>query len=158
VCGNLPQSDGHPSSLFNHSYTDGQAPSMAVIQTARLLQPQSNRQANSSVEQTPCNKLRQYLYTTVRNLVASTPTQVLASQCSQLQLLLQLAHTQPSSNRIKCRPPAGSSISQHQQIRPVSITAPASLGAPPSEGVRHGSGPTCEGSNSTHRRQSTLPA
>jgi hypothetical protein len=58
--------------------------SITVIQTARLLQSQSNRQANSSVGQT-CSKRRQYLYTTVRDLVASTPTQALANQRPQIQ-------------------------------------------------------------------------
>jgi hypothetical protein len=35
---------------------------------------------------------------------------------------------------------------------------PSSLAAPPSARVRHGSSPTCKGSNSTHCRPSTLPA
>jgi hypothetical protein len=97
---------------FDLGPTDGQTPSLA----------QSYRQANSLVDQTPCSKRRQYLYTTVRDLTACTATQTLANQCPQLQLRLQLARTQPSGNGIKCGPPAGSSISQHQQIRPISTT------------------------------------
>jgi hypothetical protein len=42
-------------------------------------------------------------------------------------------------------------------VRPVSAVPSSSLAAPLSVGVRHGSSPTCEGSNSTHHRQSTPP-
>jgi hypothetical protein len=103
-----------------------------------------------SVEQTPRSERRQYLYTAVRDLVACTPTQALANQRPQLQLRLQLARTQPSCNGIKMR-----ASNRLASVRSVSaIPSAASLSAR----VRHGSSPTSEGSNSTHHRQSTLPA
>jgi hypothetical protein len=127
-----------------HSHTDGQTPSATV------------REANSSVEQAPRSERRQHLYTAVCDLDSCTSTQALANQRPQLQLRLQLARTQPSSNGIKCGPPSVSqSVSRSDRSVP---PAPASLAAPPSARVRHGSSPTCKGSNSTHRRQSTLPA
>jgi hypothetical protein len=77
-----------------------------------------------------------------------TPTQVLANQRPQLQLRLQLARTQPSGNWIKML----------ASNRLALVSVPSSLAAPLSARVRHGSSPTCEGSNSRHRRPSTLPA
>jgi hypothetical protein len=132
----------------SHSQTDNQTPS--VTQSYRQPNTFGHSQADSqtpSVEQTTCSKHRQYLYTAACGLAARTPTQALANQHPQLQLRLQLARTQPSGNGIKMR----------ASNRPASVPAvPSSLAAPLSARVRHGSSPTCEGSNSTHRRPSTL--
>jgi hypothetical protein len=52
---------------------------------------------------------------------------------------------------------ASNRLASVSQSVPVWPPAPASLAAPLSARVCHGSSPTCKGSNSTHRRQSTLP-
>jgi hypothetical protein len=140
----------------SHNHTDGETPSITVRRTDILLG-----------QQTPRTERRQNSYTAARD----KPIQALANQRTQLQLRLQLARTEPSFNGIKggpqqaksaltaplstrerhisssvpVRPAERSDRQYHQQLRPRRefITAAA---------------PTCVGSNSTHRRQSTLPA
>jgi hypothetical protein len=130
-CGNLPQSDRQPDSF---------------------LQSQSSRQANS-FSQTDTTLRAQAVFIHCSSWPAvCTPTQALATQRPQLQLHLQLACTQPSGNGMKVR--ASNRLASVPAVPP----APASsLAAPLSARVLHGSSPTCEGSNSMHRRPSTLP-
>jgi hypothetical protein len=130
----------------SHSQTNNQIPS--VTQSYRRPDFFGHRQPDKqtpSVKQTPHSKRRQYLYTAARGRSS-------ANQRPQLQLRLQLARMQPSSNRIKMR--ASNRLASVRSVPAV----PSSLAASLSARVRHGSSPTCEGSNSTHCRPSTLPA
>jgi hypothetical protein len=69
-CGNLPQPDGQQGSLLrSQSYRRPDSFSGTVIQTARLLQSQSNRQATPSVEQTCRVRVRVTLRLTVSQSV-----------------------------------------------------------------------------------------
>jgi hypothetical protein len=105
-------------------------------------------------QHTPRSGRRQFLYTAARG----RPIEALANQRPQLQLRLQLVRTQPSSNGIKCRPPASSFSQLVSDSMTTSTSTSINIAAPPSAGVRLGSGPTYEGSNSTHCRQLILPA
>jgi hypothetical protein len=135
--GNLPQSDRQPNSF---------------LRTQSYRRPDSFGHSQADKQTQHCER-RQYLYTAAGGLALHTPTQALANQRPQLQLCLQLAHMQPSGNRIKMR--ASNRLASVRSVGSVP-PVPSSLAAPILARVRHGSSPTCEGSNAMHRRPSTL--
>jgi hypothetical protein len=148
----------------SHNHTDGKTPSITVERTDILLGQQTRR-----------SERKQFLYTAVRHSVAWTPTQALANQRTQLQLRLQLAHTHPSANRIKYRPPA-SNFSQSTSTTPLStrerhispsdqftsssttsraFRSAVPSAAPLSAGIHHGSSPHLRGQQLTHSHHTT---
>jgi hypothetical protein len=121
------------------SQSDRQPNSFLRTQSYRRPDSFGHSQADkqtSSVEQTTCSKRRQYLYTAACGLAVRTPTQALANQRPQLQLRLQLARTQPSSNGIKMRASI-STISTSSIISTSIITSSSALGESSSQQQPH---------------------